>query len=173
MSDHLKTDAQIQDRLWEETRKARYGMLGLVGSGSGGHFQPMAAFCEPETDEIWFFTRSDTDLAKSCIGGAGAMFVIQAKDQAFHACIGGQLEQQRDGVRIDKYWNPIVAAWNPGGKDDPLLTLLRLRVRDAQVWLSESNPVRFFWEIAKSNLTYREPDVGAVRELDLGGGRSH
>ena len=169
MSDHAKSQAQVQDRLWDEIRKSRYGMLGLVGANSGGHFQPMTAFCEPENSQIWFFTRSDTDLARATVSGADAMFIVQAKDQAFHGCIGGRLLEQRDAKRIERYWNPIVAAWYPGGKEDPLLTLLRLDLRDAQVWLSESNPIRFFWEIAKANLTHDEPDVGETRDVNLGG----
>ncbi|HUO22947.1 MAG TPA: pyridoxamine 5'-phosphate oxidase family protein [Caulobacteraceae bacterium] len=167
---HTPKDAPEHDleRLWHEIHKVRYGMLGLTGSSD--HFQPMAAFCEPETADIWFFTRSDTQLAKGCIGGAPAMFIVQSKDQAFHACIGGALEQHRDGERIQKYWNPIVAAWYPAGKDDPLLTLLRFTARDAQVWLSETNPIRFFWEIAKSNVTHHEPDVGASRPVLMSNG---
>ena len=63
----------------------------FVGDRSGGHFQPMTAFCEPDVGEIWFFTRDDTDLARDSAGGAEAMFIIQAKDQAFQACLGGGL----------------------------------------------------------------------------------
>ena len=159
---------EARERLWREIKKVRYGMLGLAGSLD--HFQPMSAFCEPETNDIWFFARKDSNLAKHCIGGARAMFNVQSRDQAFHACIGGLLEQQRDGERIERYWNPIVAAWYPGGKDDPLLTLLLLQAQDAQIWLSETNPIRFFWEIAKSNLTHHEPHVGTSRPVPMSGG---
>ncbi|HVY35159.1 MAG TPA: pyridoxamine 5'-phosphate oxidase family protein [Caulobacteraceae bacterium] len=167
MSAKLNDEAQAKDRLWQEIAKVRYGMLGLVGAKSGGHFQPMTAFCEPQTGDIWFFTSDQTDLARACQGGAQAMFVVQAKDQAFQACVGGALELDRDRTRIDKYWGPLVAAWYPGGKDDPSLTLLRFRVSDAQIWLSESNPVRFFWEIAKANVSKEQPDVGQSIPVDM------
>jgi general stress protein 26 len=171
MSTELKDETDAKDRLWTEIQKVRYGMLGLVGSGSGGHFQPMAAFCEPDVGDIWFFTRKDTELARATLGAADAMFTIQSKDQTFQVCIGGKLQQQHDRVRLEHYWNPIVAAWYPGGKDDPELTLLRLAAKDAQVWLSESNPVRFAWEIAKANLKHEFPDVGDSKTVTLGGDR--
>jgi len=167
MTTELKDASEAKERLWKEIAKVRYGMLGLVGEKSGGHFQPMTAFCEPETGQIWFFTRTETDLARAARGPADAMFVVQAKDQHFQACIGGRLEQQYDRARMDKYWNPIVAAWYPDGKDDPQLTMLRLQANDAQVWLSETSPVRFFWEIAKANVTHDEPNVGQSANVTL------
>ncbi len=147
-------------------------MLGLLGHVPAQHFQPMTAFCEPEDSRIWFFTRTDTDLAKAAEQGADAMFIVQAKDQGFQACIGGRIAQQMDRVRIEHWWNPIVAAWYPDGKDDPRLTLLRLDARDAQVWLSETNPAAFAFQIAKANMTHQRPEVGESAEVSLGKGEA-
>jgi general stress protein 26 len=170
MSTQTHDPAELQQRLWKEIGKARYGMLGLVGRAPARHFQPMTAFCEPETEQIWFFTRNDTDLAWDIGDGSDAMFVVQAKDQGFQACVGGRLTQQRDPARIEKYWGPIVAAWYPDGKDDQRLTLLRFDLRDAQLWLSETNALAFFFQIAKANITHAEPDVGESAAVELSGG---
>jgi general stress protein 26 len=40
---------------------------------------------------------------------------------------------------IDKLWNPFVAAWYEGGKDDPKLQLLRFEPEHAQIWLNENS----------------------------------
>lgn len=156
----------MEDRLWKETKKVSHGMLGLTG-GRGGHFQPMTPFAEDETGQIWFFTRDDTDFARSVGDGADAMFIIQSKDQNAQACIGGRLVRDHDDARIERYWNPVVAAWYPNGKADPHLTMFRLDCRDAQMWLSEGGPVKFAWEIARANMTGRTPDVGESVSLDL------
>jgi general stress protein 26 len=158
----------VENRLWREIEKVRYGMLGVVGAGPAQHFQPMTPFLEPETGTIWFFTRNDTDLAKASAGeGAQAMFTIQSKDNELQACIGGRLTQDHDRARIDKYWNAVVSAWYPEGKDDPRLTLMRLDGEDAAVWLSEQGPIKFAYEIAKANLTKTEPDIGERASIDL------
>jgi general stress protein 26 len=165
MSTDPNDKAAVEKRLWKELEDARLGMLGLTGSHQ--HFQPMTAFAEPEGGQVWFFTREDTDLAKSASGGAEAMLIVQSKDQEFQACIGGVLSTARDTARIDKYWNPIVATWFPDGKDDPALTLLRLDVRDAELWISKGGPVRFAWEVAKANLTDSPPDLGDKAHVKL------
>jgi len=163
MSEH--TQAELEVRLWKEIEKARYGMLGLVGRTPAQHFQPMTAFCEPDDGQIWFFTRTDTDLARAVEQGADAMFVIQSKDQGFQGCVGGRLVQQLDRARMDKYWGPVVSARSTAGKDDQRLTMLRLDLTSAHVWLSETNPLSFGFQIAKANMTGHEPDVGESRPL--------
>ncbi|MFN3512558.1 MAG: pyridoxamine 5'-phosphate oxidase family protein [Phenylobacterium sp.] len=173
MATDTQNPAEMQERLWKEIAKGRYGMLGVVGGAPVQHFQPMTAFAEPETGDIWFFTRTDTDLARSVADGAEAMFVVQSKDQDLQACLSGRLEQNHDQARIEKYWGPVVAAWYPDGKDDPRLTMLRFAARDAQIWLSEAGPVRFAYEIARANATGREPDLGDRAHVDLGGAAPH
>lgn len=154
----------VEARLWKEIKDEQTGMLGLVG-GEPQHFQPMTAFAEPETGEIWFFTYKDTDLAEQAAQGGQAMFVFQAKK--LWACIGGRLTPQHDRERMDRYWNPVVAAWYPEGKDDPRLTMLRLDADDAQVWVSDAGPAKFAWEIAKANARREQPDLGGRADLNL------
>ena len=93
------------------------------------------------------------------------MFVYQRDD--IQACIGGRLSLEHDRARMDRYWNAVVAAWYPDGKDDPQLTLLRLDADDAQVWITEAGPVKFAWEIAHANATRQQPDLGGRTDLNL------
>lgn len=166
MSTDINDTAAVEKRLWDEISK--HGRTVMLGAHTHPmqHFQPMTAFCEPEQGLIWFFTRADTDLARSIEEGKGAMMVVQ-DGQKFHACVAGELTLQHDTDRIDKYWNPVVAAWYPEGKADPHLTLLCLDVSDAQVWISEGGPIKFAFEIAKANATGTLPDVGGTARIDL------
>ncbi|HEY8571792.1 pyridoxamine 5'-phosphate oxidase family protein [Phenylobacterium sp.] len=164
MASHAHDAAAVQTRLWDEIEKRHTGMLGLMGDGQ--HFQPMTAFLDREAQQIWFYTYSDTDLAQAVgAGGGHAMFVFQGDD--VQACIGGRLSLAHDPERIAQYWNPMVAAWYPEGKDDPRLTLLRLDCEDAQVWITEAGPVRFFFEVAKANVSKTRPDLGERRDLNF------
>lgn len=161
MSMDVRDAGAVERRLWDEILRHQIGMLGIVGASA--HLQPMTAFPEPERQQIWFFTRTDTDLACDVGDGRQAMFVFQQRE--LQACIAGDLTLEHDTARIEKYWNAVVAAWHPGGKADPELTLLRLDCRDAEVWISETGPVRFAWEIAKANATKHQPQVGGKANL--------
>ncbi len=154
----------VERRLWDEIERHQVGMLGVVGVGVGAHHtQPMTAFVEPEREQIWFFTRADTELARRVGEGHGAMFVFQQKEM--QACIFGELTLQHDPARIARYWNAVVAAWYPQGTGDPRLTMMRLECMDAEVWISQAGPMKFAWEIAKANATKHQPDLGGKANL--------
>ena len=156
---------EAERKLIKAIEDDRIGMLGLVG-GESGHYQPMTAFWEEETSSLWFFTYRDTDLAQAVGDGGGhAMFVFQEKD--LQACIGGRLALSHDPGRMAQFWNPMVAAWYPEGKDDPRLTLLRFDCEDAQVWITEAGLVRYAFEVAKANATGSRPDLGERRDLNF------
>ena len=165
MTEHLdRKDAE--DRLFKAIEDTRVGMLGVAG-GEPRHMQPMTAYVEREANELWFFTYRDTDLVRdvNASGGHYAMFCVISKDREVYACLGGELEEHFDRERMERYWNPVVAAWYPEGKDDPRLTLLRMRLDDAQMWLSQAGPVRFAFEIAKANMTRDQPDLGGRADI--------
>ena len=160
MSIDMNDRAAVEHRLWDDVERHQVGMLGLVGNAD---HQPMTAFVEREHEQIWFFTRADTDLARQIGEGREGMFVFQHKE--LQACILGELTLRHDEARIGKYWNAVVAAWYPQGKDDPRLTMLCLDCRDANVWLSQAGPVKFAWEIAVANATKHEPHLGGRANL--------
>lgn len=161
MSIDLKDQAAIERRLWDEIARHQIGMLGLAGAEA--HMQPMTAFVEREHDQIWFFTRADTDLARRIAEGRPGLFIFQQRD--LQACLTGELTLQHDQVRIDKYWNAVVAAWHPEGKTAPRLTMMCLDCRDAEVWVSDGGLTKFAWEIAKANAIHRQPQVGVKTNI--------
>lgn len=158
MSQALSEHVEQAERLWSELDKARFGMLGLTDGRS--HMQPMTIYADKAEGAIWFFTKKTTDLARETGAGHYAMLCVMAKDQEFQACIGGELTLDHDQAKIDAYWNPVVSAWFPEGKDDPDLTLLKLTPADAQMWVMRGGPLRFAFEIARANLTHTEPHLG-------------
>lgn len=158
---------ELENHLWDEIEGAHMGMLGVMRGGPR-HFQPMTPYCERATGRIWFFVSRSAEIVASLGDGKEATFVVQARDGRFQACIAGELSEDADRSRIDKYWNGAAAAYFPKGKSDPDLTLLCFDCADAEVWHSEAGPLKFAWEVAKANLTHRRPDVGDKASVELG-----
>ena len=161
------TPADAEAEFWKSLEHSNTGMLGL--DQPGYHHQPMTGFGEPETGTIWFFTRDDTDLARdAAVSGQSAMFSYGSKDQKIWACIHGDLSVHgHDREIIDRYWNPVLSAWYPNGKEDPHLTILRFDADDGRVWVSDGGLVKFVWEIARANVTKTLPDAGDVADVNL------
>lgn len=153
------------EQLWDQLNSVHAGMLGVEGSGQ--HMQPMAPQVDRDANRIWFYSRKDSDLIKAAGEGAKAHFCIVGERHDYHACMSGELVENADQKKIDAFWSPIIAAWYDGGKSDPNLTLLEFRLKNAAVWASSANPVKFGWEIAKANLSSGEPDLGARANIQF------
>lgn len=73
---------------------------------------------------------------RSCRSWAQAIAPLRPSPQkimnSLRPCMA--VTAQNDREVIDRLWNPYVAAWYEGGKDDPKLVLLRLDAERAQIW---------------------------------------
>jgi general stress protein 26 len=164
MRTDITNPVDVENRLWDEIESHHTGMLTPVG-GAAMHAQPMTAFPERSGRQLWFFTRTDTDMARHVGAGCRAMFILQQRD--LQACIAGNLSIRFDPARMERYWNAVAAAWHPAGRNDPKLTLFCLDCEDAQVWISEAGPMKVAWEIAKANATHHMPDLGGRAHLSF------
>src|SRR6185437_13628331 len=67
-----------------------------------------------------------------------ALMTLSSKGHDVFATVRGSLSRTNDRGVIDRLWNPFIAAWYEGGKDDPSLVLLRFDPADAEIWLDGS-----------------------------------
>ncbi len=135
----MPTPAELESKFWKALKSDRTAMIGL-SSGGDGQAQPMTAQIEgDEGGPIWFFSAADVDLVKATGEGADAFMHFAAKGHDLFASVEGRLAIDNDRATIERLWNPFVAAWFEGGKDDPKLRLLRFEPGNAQVWLNENS----------------------------------
>jgi general stress protein 26 len=155
------------DDVRKEPRKALFamladvhsGMLGLTASGAG--LQPMTHFPDADAGVIWFISSIQSDLAQATGLGEDADYVVVGKDHDMHVSLRGKLYQLHDPAKLDALWNPVIAAWFEGGRDDPNIALLRFEPDTAELWASTASTLRFGFEILRANLDAdHQPDFG-------------
>lgn len=132
----MSNETEIRDRFWKELKNERTIMLGIDGQPGGG-MQPMTALIEEDDGgPLWIFTSNETDLAQAIGSGKPAHASFTGKKHDLFANISGHLTIDNNRAVIDRLWNPWIAAWFEGGKDDPKLTLLRFDADSAKIWLN-------------------------------------
>jgi general stress protein 26 len=139
--EHAMTrEEEIAGKFWKALRSDRTVMLGLAGV-EDGHSRPMTALTDGDEPRgpIWFFTANDTDMVRALGQRHRAVAHFASKDHEVFASVHGELVPDNDRATIDRLWNPFIAAWYPGGKDDPKLQLVRLDPEQAQIWLNENS----------------------------------
>jgi general stress protein 26 len=138
--DAMTSPDDLVEKLWKALKSDRTVMLALSGS-EHGMAQPMTALLDKDADRgpIYIFTSKDTDLARVLGGRQPAMVYFADKGHDIFATIEGELVAESDAAVIDRLWNPYVAAWFEGGRDDPALQLLRFDPGAAQIWKNDNS----------------------------------
>jgi general stress protein 26 len=138
----VNTQADMETKLWKHLRSDMICMLGLAGVEEG-HSRPMTAqfIDDQETGPIWFFTSKEHAMVRAMGSRHRSIIQFESKGHELFASIHGDLVPDNDRATLDKLWNKFIAAWFPGGKEDPNLQLIRFDPERAQVWLNEHNLV--------------------------------
>lgn len=138
-----KTDAEVradlEEKLWDGlASKSPFVMLGLNGV-EDSRTRPMTAQID-EVDgnkTIYFFADKREHLVKGLSETSDAVATFVSKGHDLFAHIHGNLVIDNDREVIDRLWNPMIAPWYEGNKDNPNLVLLRFDTGIANVWLNE------------------------------------
>lgn len=131
---------EIEERFWKALKSDRTVMLGLAGERAAPA-QPMTISIGDRDGRgpMWTFTAKSSDLARSLNRRRRGIAYFSSKGHNLFAAVEGVLARDNDRATIDRLWNPFVAAWFEGGKDDPELQLIRFEPRWAHIWLNDSS----------------------------------
>ncbi|PZQ47505.1 MAG: general stress protein [Rhodovulum sulfidophilum] len=135
----MPTPEELREKLWKALKSDMTVMIGVMGP-KDNHKRPMAAQLRDGDDRtIWFFGDGTTELASALTAGpASAEACFAAKGHDLFACLHGALAIDTDRAVIDELWNSHIAAWYPGGREDPKLVLFRFEPVEAEIWGSET-----------------------------------
>ena len=82
-------------------------------------------------------------------------------EDSIYVSLTGKAQLTEDKELIDKYWNPMVAAWFENGKDDPDLGMLKIKIEKGEHWDSKENKLVQAFELTKANvLESTTPEIG-------------
>ena len=150
----------IKQQFWKALADSPNLMVGRTGERE--HHIPMNAQLDADANSaFWFFTAIDNRLAS----GGPAMAQFASKDHDLFACISGTLRRETDRAVLDRLWNNGIAAWYPGGKDDPKLLLLRFDLDDAEIWTADPG-IKGMFKLA-TGMTMKEGELGKHAEVAL------
>lgn len=144
----------LVDQFWKEIKGVNSAMLAI---GSARHV-PMSPYARQEDSAIWFITAQGTDLVDALAQGESEASLIVTGDNNIHARIEGAAGIVQDRVKLEELWNPVASSWFDG-IDDPDIRLIRVIPTAAEVWLT-TGALGFAFELAKSKLTGKQPDMG-------------
>lgn len=132
---------ELKQMFWKELKSSPFVMIGLQGV-EDSRTRPWTAQVNWQDDveeggDIYFFGAKSEAIVKGLAENNKVVCTYVAKGHDLFAHIHGTLELVEDRALVDKFWNPIIAAWYKDGKDDPDLQLLRFDTTKAEIWKAE------------------------------------
>lgn len=123
---------ELRDKFWKSLSKSPFVMLELVADVNTA--SPMTAQLDEDANSaLWFFTSRDGQYAAM----GDAKFTFASKGHDIFARVHGHLSEETSRERREAMFNNFVAAWFPGGVDDPDLLMMRMDLENAEIWNSE------------------------------------
>ena len=165
--DDFKSNPQKQ--LLNQLADARCVMLGSPNPSE--HMQPMSPQLDDDMIEnyagtIYFYSDRSSDLGKAVLENpSNVMMTYMTKN--YQACVSGYLSSVTEPGMVERFWNPIVSSWYPGGTTDENMLMLKFEMKEAAIWASSGNPLTFLYETAKANLTDTTPEVGGRAHIKV------
>ena len=120
--------------------------------------RPMHIARVDDTGDVYFATSIQSPKVAEMNANSDLMLTMQRSSQ--FVTLTGEGHIQRDRALIDQLWSEPLKVWFPGGKDDPQLCFICLKVTAGEYWdNSGSNGVKYLYEAAKAYATGDTPKV--------------
>ena len=128
------------------------------------HSRPMAIVQDDFKEYLYLYTKKEEAKVNELLEHPNICISFCDHKNHEHVSISGVCIISHSEDLIDKYWSPFVAAWFPNGKKSA--AIIACKVEKAEIWDCETSAMKVLYELAKANLTHKEPNIG--KNIKLG-----
>nr|MBI1229979.1 pyridoxamine 5'-phosphate oxidase [Cytophagales bacterium] len=149
--------------IWNLIKDIKVGMLVTheLGEEETMRGRPMSLVQDAYDGTLFFYTSKNDAKAFEIKQDREVCLTFSNPKDNVYVSLSGKAKIAEDKELIDKYWNPWVAAWFENGKEDPDLTMLKVKINKGEHWDSNKNKLVELFEIAKATiLKSSTPDLG-------------
>jgi general stress protein 26 len=122
--------------------------------------RPLQTLSFDTNGELVFFTSAESHKIEELAENPDVNLSYANGADRRYISVRGRARIDRDRKTIDELWTTPQKIFFPLGKDDPNLTVLRIRVKDAAYWESAGNFVARAVDFAKGMLGQDPHDLG-------------
>ncbi|MDR5907023.1 pyridoxamine 5'-phosphate oxidase family protein [Franzmannia qiaohouensis] len=149
-----------KQKIWKMIKDIQVGML-VTLDGDMPRARPMHLVQKEYDGTLWFFTKRSAEKVSETNRDHDVCLSFSDQDKGVYVSLSGTANLTDDRELIDKYWNPFIAAWFTGGKDDPDIALLEIDVTMGEHWKAKESKAFQLYEFAKANVNKdATPNVG-------------
>lgn len=161
MNDLNLLDDKSLEKLQDKISEVEVAMLSTCNEQGVAHAQPMHTLDFDKYGSLWFYAFNDSDRVNDITQKNTVNVVYSCPEKGIFVSISGFAQLVADRDKINTYWHERFRAWIPEGKDAPGLYLLKVSIRDAELWDVDTNSVVRFFKETTARLKGERADVGS------------
>lgn len=129
--------------------------------------RPMSTQEIDDEGNLWFFSGKTSDKNSDITIDNRVQLFYANKGASEYMSIYGEAKILYDRKKIDELWGPMLKTWFNGGKDDPELTLIKVRQLDAYYWDTKNNSVVALLKMVVGAVTGKELDDSLEGKMNV------
>ena len=105
----------------------------------GSTCRPMSAIKVCDQGNIWFFSEKDSDKNKAIVKDKNVQLFFSHPGKSSYLVVNGEAEIILDKTKIEELWTPVAKIWFKEGKDDPTISIIKVKPSNAYYWDTDGN----------------------------------
>ena len=166
--DHIKNLAgpEAKAKLKELVEKAENCFFcSNIKTGFPFSTRPMSKQLVDEDGSIWFLSRKDSGKNAEIDQDPFVQLLFQANKHSGFVNIYGIAKIIDDQQKIDELWQPMFKVWFEKGKNDPVISLIKVDPTEGYYWDTKNGQAIAFLKIADSLVTGNAMDDSVEGKL--------
>jgi len=127
--------------------------------------RPMATQDVDDDGNIWFLSGKSSDKNKDIAADPRVQLFYANNSGYEYLSVYGTASITTDRKKIEEHWTEMAKAWFKDGKDDPELTVVKVKPEAAYYWDTKSNKLVSLIKIMTSVVTGKSSDNGVEGKL--------
>lgn len=119
----------------------------------GSNCRPMTAIKVCDQGNIWFFSNKNSDKNKAIATDKKVQLFFSHPLKGSYLIVNGESEIILDKAKIDELWMPLAKIWFKEGKDDPSISIIKVKPNNAYYWDTDCNQMINFFKMIASVAT--------------------
>ncbi len=116
----------------------------------GSKCSPMTVQKVCDQGNVWFFSEKNSDKNEDIVQNKSVQLFFSHPGKNSYLVVNGDAEIIIDRKKIEELWSPLVKLWFPEGKDDPNLSIIKVKPTTAYCWDVDGNKMINFLKRAAS-----------------------
>lgn len=119
----------------------------------GATCTPMSAIKVCDQGNVWFFSDKSSDKNKAIVTDKNVQLIFSHPGISSYLVVNGEAEIILDKSIIEELWSPAAKIWFKEGKDDPNISIIKVKPSTAYYWDTDGNTMINFLKMAASVVT--------------------